>query len=238
MAAAVDQRYGGNVSSYPMASSPLPMTNQTVVQDTYGGWMSRSKRALFFAGWGLTWTIGAFLPGIILISRDWSDSESSGIRGACTNEVVVRALTTCCFFIFHALLVVPMFIIGDRAHSVVTQNASGSAVSSFWTTRLAHTAAVLQVVGNLIELALLIWTANAFWGDNGVGSGDNACRDGYKSFRDYTWAMLIIGFATAVLSLVTIHKQYTSAALRFGAGSANGMGTGYAKGNGALASAP
>lgn len=234
MAAAVDQRYGGaNMASYPASSAPLPTMNQTLVQDTYGGWMSRSKRGLLFGLFALSWVLGAFLPGIIMIGMNWDDSETAGIRGSCTNEVVVRALTTCCFFIFHALLVCPMFIKGDRAHSVTTQNASGSALSSFWTTRLAHTAAVLQVVGNLIQLALLVWTANAFWGD-GVGSGDNACGNDYSQFRDYMWAMLIIGFVTATISLVTVHKQYTSAALRFGAGS---LPTGYAKPAGTVMSA-
>lgn len=230
MASVVDNRYGAQ-AGYPssnMTSSPLPISNQQpIVQDTYGGWMKRSSRGLLFGLFANAWVLGAFLPGIIMIGMEWSDSETGGIRGACRNDVVVRALTTCCFFIFHSLLVTPMFIKGDRAHSVTTTNGSGSPMSSFWTTRLAHTAAVLQVCGNLIELALLIWTANAFWG-NGVGSGDNTCGDNYSEFRRYMWAMLIIGFFTATLSLVTIHKQYTSAALRFGAGS-NGMATGYAK---------
>eukprot|EP01116_Phalansterium_solitarium_P006381 TRINITY_DN18679_c0_g1_i1.p2 TRINITY_DN18679_c0_g1~~TRINITY_DN18679_c0_g1_i1.p2 ORF type:complete len:238 (-),score=43.75 TRINITY_DN18679_c0_g1_i1:494-1207(-) len=237
MAAVVDNRNGTTVISYPnnVVASPLPLTNQTVVQDTYGGWMTRGNRALVFGLFGLAWVIGAFLPGIIMIGMNWSESPTGGIRGACTNEVVVRALTTCCFFIFHGLLVCPMFVAGDRAHSVTTYNSRGSALSSFWTTHLAHTAAVLQVVGNLIQIALLIWTAVTFWGD-GIGSGSNACGNTYPEFRTYMWAMLIIGFFTSTLSLVTVHKQYTSAALRVAPGTV--AAGGYAKAGPALVSAP
>lgn len=216
MAAIVDNRHGGAYGSGPMASSP--MGHQTVVQDTYGGWMTRGKRAIVFGLIGMSLVLGGFLPAIILISRDWSDSETGGIRGACTNETVVRALTTACFYIFHALLVIPMFIKGDKAHSVYSTD---NGLSAFWTTRLAQTAAVLQACGNIIQLALLAWTASSYWGSDG-SYNSGSCDSGYSSFHDYLFAMLIIGFVISTLSLLTVHKQYTSAALRFGAGSKAG----------------
>jgi hypothetical protein len=200
MAAVVDNRYAGHNAGMNMVSAPA-----VLVSDEYGGWMTRAKRFIVFGIIGMAITLGLFLPGIIMTASNWDD----GIRGACGDNVVERALTVCCFFIFHSLLVVPMFIRGDRAHSVVN-NVNGMA--SFWRNRLAHTATVLQVVGNLIEIALLIWTANAFWGDNNSGQG--ACETRYPQFQNYMWAMLIGGFFFSTLSLITIKQQYTSAALR------------------------
>jgi len=213
-AVVVDNRFGANgvVGAPGMISAPgfVPAQPGVLVSDQYGGWMRRTTRGVVFGLLGFSIVLGLFLPGIIMMSMRWSD----GIRTACTDNIVVRALTTCCVFIFHALIVIPLFISGDRAHSVVN-NQSG--IASYWRTRTAHTAAVLQVVGNLIELALLAWTAVGFWNDTSSGNtnfGGGSCASRFPQFNDYMWAMLIGGMAFAVLSLITIRQQYTSAALR------------------------
>lgn len=229
MAAVVDRRFDN--SSYPlgvggMNSAPnggMVMPNQTIVSDSYGGWMTRGQRALVFGLLGLSLVLGLFLPGIIMIGMNWTDNSNGGIRGACSNDLVVRALTTCCFFIFHALLVIPMFIRGDRAHTVTVANQYGSRLASFWGSRLAHTAFILQIVGNIIELALLIWTAVHFWGE-GLSNGNNSCDNNYEQFHDYMWAMLIGGFVLSTVSLLTSYKQYTSAAIRYQYGPAKNGG--------------
>jgi len=215
MAAVVDNRFGTAVNRQPgMVSQP-----GVLVADQYGGWMTRKSRFVVFGILGMAIVLGLFLPGIILIGRDFN-----GSRAACTDQIVVRALTTCCVFIFHALLVIPLFIAGDRAHAVLN-NQNG--LASFWRNRVAHTATVLQVVGNLIEIALLIWTAVGFWRDTNSGHTDfgaGTCNNRYPTLNHYMWALLIGGFAAATISLLTIRQQYTSAALRDSASGAYAQG--------------
>jgi len=207
MAAIVDRRFDGatTMTGNQMASSP-----NRVVSDEYGGWMTRKSRGILFGLFGLSLVLGTFLPGIIFVSRYWNQ----GIRdpSACGPDVTLRALVTCCVFIGHALLVIPMFIRGDRLHSDVA-NQGNVYLGNFWRTRLAHTATVLQACGNIVELALLAWTAAAFWDTRTYGG---ACYSNYNfdQFRQYMWAMLIIGFITVAASLVTLKWQYTSAAIR------------------------
>jgi len=215
MAAVVDNRFGTAVNRQPgMVSQP-----GVLVADQYGGWMTRKSRFVVFGILGMAIVLGLFLPGLILIGRDFD-----GSRAACTDQIVVRALTTCCVFIFHALLVIPMFIAGDRAHAVLN-NQNG--LASFWRNRVAHTATVLQVVGNLIEIALLIWTAVGFWRDTNSGHtdfGNGTCDNRYPTLNNYMWALLIGGFTAATISLLTIRQQYTSAALRDSASGAYAQG--------------
>jgi len=230
-AAVVDRRFDQNVSRAPgMVSAPA--APGVLVADQYGGWMTRKSRALVFGVLGMAIVLGLFLPGIIMISRNFNE-----MRASCTDNITVRALTTCCVFIFHALLVIPMFIAGDRAHAVLN-NQNG--LASFWRNRVAHTATILQVVGNLIEIALLVWTAVGFWHDNNSGHSDpngvGSCNTRFPQFNHYMWAMLIGGLAAATLSLITIRWQYTSAALRDSASGAYANG-GYANKAG-LAAAP
>jgi hypothetical protein len=215
MAAVVDNRFGTAVNRQPgMVSQP-----GVLVADQYGGWMTRKSRFVVFGIVGMAIVLGLFLPGLILIGRDFN-----GSRASCSDNIVVRALTTCCVFIFHALLVIPMFIAGDRAHAVLN-NQNG--LASFWRNRVAHTATVLQVVGNLIEIALLIWTAVGFWRDTNSGHtdfGNGTCNNNYSTLNHYMWALLIGGFAAATISLLTIRQQYTSAALRDSASGAYAQG--------------
>jgi len=203
MAATVDPRMNNGFSGAGVQPVSQP---STVVADQYGGWMKRPLRAAIFGGFAGAWVLGAFLPGIILTARNWES-----IRGTCGDNIALRSLVVSCVFIGHWLLVAPMFIKGDRAQAVV-QNGL---LSSFWQSRISWTAAVLQVVGNLIELALLTWAAVGFWHDGDSGhANNNACYNGYREQCHYMWAQLIIGFVTVALSLSTIRPQYTSCALR------------------------
>jgi len=217
MAAVVDNRFGTAVNRQPgMVSQP-----GVLVADQYGGWMTRKSRFVVFGIIGMSMVLGLFLPGIILTSRNFD-----GARNVCSDNIVVRALTTSCVFIFHAMLVIPMFIAGDRAHAVLN-NQNG--LASFWRNRVAHTATVLQVVGNLIEIALLIWTAVGFWHDTNSGhtsfNGNNgSCSTQYPTLTHYMWALIIGGLAMATVSLLTIRQQYTSAALRDSASGAYAQG--------------
>jgi len=182
--------------------------------------MTRRARALVFGLLGFALVLGLFVPGIVVIGMEWNN----GIWSTCSDPLITRAFTTCLFFVFHAFLVIPLFIHGDRAQAVVN-NQNG--IASFWRSRVAHTAAVLQVVGNIIEWALLAWTAAYFWDTNDSNFGKNSfngntCSGQFPQFNDYLWAMLIGGMAISTASVVTIGAQYTSAALRDSA-------TGFAK---------
>lgn len=218
MAAAVDNRYAGNVAGPGVGHSSPAMASSAELS---GGWMSRKKRAIVFAVIGNAITLGLFLPAIIFIARDFDT-----MRGNCGDDIVIRGLTTACFFIFHSLLVTPMFTRGDRGYAT---NNGYNTYSAFYRTHLAHTATVLQVVGNLIEWALLAWTASAFWREGLSGT----CQSSHNGFYNYMWAMLIGGMFFSTLSLITAAWQYSSAALRF-----NPLYAKHAGGQGGLVNAP
>jgi len=231
MAAVVDRRFQQTTTTN-MVSAPGP--GGVLVADQYGGWMTRKARTLVFGLLGFAIVLGLFLPGVIMIGMEWNN----GIWDTCSQQLISRAFTTQLFFIFHAFLVIPMFIHGDRAQAVVNNN---NGFASFWRNRVAHTAAVLQVVGNIIELALLAWTAAWFWDSNDSDRGTRnfngaSCSQRFPEFTNYMWAMLIGGMAVSALSILTIKAQYTSAALRDSAtGYAN---PNFAKGPAVLAAAP
>jgi len=194
-----------------MASSP-GLAPSRVVDDVNGGWMTRKQRGMVFGFFALIWTIGAFLPGIVYSGMWWNSNQQGGIQAACGTELARRVLATCCLFIFHALLVCPMFIVGDRMHSESITN-NHTIYRGFWRTRLAQTATVLQAVGNAIETALLIWTAVQFW-HNGLPGACTYNPGQTFQYYQYVWAMLIVGFLSVLLSFITLHWQYTSAAIR------------------------